>query len=358
MKKTILLVTALILILSLCGINESYAVNSQQAYLEITGAQMIITEKEAQGYTVPKSKEILEQARQAYQDGKYKKTRKLVEKALDILRKETAPKKSLGRKIAEKTITGDTHIGILSRTLTTGSKTTTIKDKIDERRVKREPVVDVRQEKPGVNLAEYQKIAVLKFKDASGTPGSGSIVADLVAKELAERKHNVVGPEELERAAREEKDREPEIGKEDPTYAITRSDVVVSGNLPDEMVDSILAKIQEDAKRKKERVKDLSYSQIKEVFGADVVITGDVYGYTAVDTLKAGDAGARVIQKVHGIRIKTGGVYITIEIIDAETGGTIWKGNGAYAPPGKDVHSIAQAVVKAILDEVLQKETQ
>lgn len=359
MKKTsLMLVTGLALLFLLYGAKESCAVNAQQAYLEITGAQMLITEKETQGYTVPKSKEILEKAQQAYQDGKYKKTRKLIEKALAVLRKETAPKKSLGRKIAEKTVTGDTHIGILTRTLTTGSKHTTIKDKIDEQRVKREPVVEVRQEKPGVNLAKYQKIAVLKFKDASGTPGSGSIVADLVAKELVERKHNVVGPEELERAAREEKDKEPEIGKEVPTSAITRSDVVASGNLPDEMVDSILVKIQEDAKRKKERVKDLNYSQIKEVFGADVVIIGDVYGYAAVDTLKAGDAGARVIQKVHGIRIKTGGVYIRVEIIDAETGGTIWKGKGAYAPPRKDVHSVAQAVVKAILDEVSQKETQ
>ncbi len=337
-KVSFVIVTGLMLLFLLYGTSESCTANAQQAYLEITGARMMIAKKESQGYAVPGAKKILEKARRAYQDGKYKKTRKLVEKALDILRKETAPKKSLGRKIAEKTITGDTHIGILTRTLTTGSKHTTIKDKIDEVRVRHEPLVEVRQEKPGVNLAEYQKIAVLKFKDAPGTPGSGSIVADLVAKELAERKHNVVGPEELERAAREEKDKEPEIGKEVPAFTISRSDVVVSGNLPDEMVDSILAEIQEDAKRKKERVEDLSYSQIKEVFGADVVITGIVYKYASADT--------------------GGVVNVTIKIIDIKADDIIWEGNGVYTPSEKDASSITQAVVKAILDAVSQEETQ
>lgn len=357
MKKTFFSVVMGMALLSLLfGINESYAVNAQQASLGITGAQMMIAKKESQGYAAPEAKKILEKARQAYRDGKYKKTRKLVEKALDTLRKETAPKKSLGRKIAEKTITGDTHIGILTRTLT-GSKTTTLGQKIDDVRVKHEPLVDVRQEKPEVNLAKYRKIAVLKFKDASGTPGSGSTVADLVAKELVERKYSVVGPEELERAAKEEKDKEPEIGEEAPTSTITRSDVVIPGNLPDEMVDSILAKIQEGAKRKKERVRNLSYPQIKEMFGADVVITGTVYGYTAADTRKlGGDIAARGLQKLaRANSVVVGGVNITVEIIDAETGNAIWEGNGVYTPPGKDAHSVAQAVIKAILDKIPQK---
>ena len=92
MKKTILLVTALILIFSLCGTGDSYAVSdkklaklAQKAEEAITEAQTSLTKwKTADLIAPPEAEEILERAQGVHKAGNYKEARKLAEESLKI----------------------------------------------------------------------------------------------------------------------------------------------------------------------------------------------------------------------------------------------------------------------------------
>lgn len=89
MKKiSFIIVTGLMVLFLLYRTSESYAVNAQQAYIEITWAQEAIADKESQGYDVSKAKKILEEARQAYRLDKYRKAAKLAGKVRKMFVKE------------------------------------------------------------------------------------------------------------------------------------------------------------------------------------------------------------------------------------------------------------------------------
>ncbi len=90
MKKTILLITALILIFSLCRTGDSYAVSdkklaklAKKAGGTITEAQESLTRwKTADLIVPPEAEKILEKARKAHKAGSYKEARKLAEESL------------------------------------------------------------------------------------------------------------------------------------------------------------------------------------------------------------------------------------------------------------------------------------
>ena len=304
MKKTILLIGALTFFLLLYGTSNSHAVSAKKAKKIISKVDTYITQVEIKGYAAPKAKRILRKSCQAYEAGDYKKARKLAEQAATQAKIEVAK----------------------------GPR----------------PVAEV-QIAPGVDLSKYKRVAVLDIDDAFGAPGSGDAVAAMIVTELLARKYDVIDRRSLGIGPAW---RSPVAVKEDlvedlPPWAAEVADRVLEET-------GLKEKIIEDLKTTHGKKKVPDATQIGKISGVDAIITGTLskYGvkthYQDVPT----PYGTFVRRRPYTT------IEMSIKMVDAKTGSTIWQGNGSYNVLATRKQPAARAVVKAILDELSKEKTQ
>ena len=334
MNKTILLIVAALLLFSLCGTGDSYAVSAKKmkklarkAEEAIVEAQAYVTKWESAGYPAPKAKDILEKARRAYKASNYKEARKLAEKSLEVSSDKGLKKKA---QKAQKTIAGAQ--AYITKWESVGYATPRAKEILEKarrtygagnyeeaRKLAEESLYSLKVEvragpaprvefhlDPDADLNKYKRIAVPGFNDAPDAPGSGKIIADLISSGLTGKGYKIVGRAKIEAMIGEQK---------------LEAGVIHLGRM----------------------------------MGTDAVITGTLSQYGSIVTQHRGVA-------MYGVS-KTRPVYsaiveVTVQMLDTKTGSTIWQGSGSFTSHSLTIQPVAQAVIKAILDELSKEKTQ
>lgn len=305
MKKAILLIGVLTFSLLLYGTSNSHAVSAKRAGKTISEVETYITQVETKGYAAPKAKRILRGARQAYEVSDYKKARKLAEEAAVSAKKEVAK----------------------------GPR----------------PVAEV-QIAPGVDLSKYKRVAVLGIDDAFGAPGSGDTVAGMIVAELLARKYDVIDRRSLGIGPAW---RSPVAVKVEPAESSAIAELAA-------VVDRAL----EERGSKERAVEDLKTTYGKKEV-PDAMQAGEISGVDAIITGTLSEYGVKThyqdVPTPYGTftrRRPYTTIEMSIKMIDAKTGSTIWQGNGSYNVLATGKQPAAQAVIKAILDELSKEESQ
>lgn len=308
MKKTILLVTASILIFSLCGASSSYAkVNVKrmekaiikEAEKAIPKVEKEIAKWETEERLAPQARKAIKEARQAYQAGDYEEAYALAQKSYNFLKQAQRAEKYIGgvQEYISKWEMAGYPVSQAKKLLLEARHGLQEKDYNKAYTFAMESFASLKMEikegsepevelyfNPEFDITKYNNIAILKFNNAPQSPSSGEAITNLISDALAKKNYQIVSDKEQ----------------------------------------------------------------------ADAVITGILVQYgTHEDKLYLHSKASIYIHRKHTYPVA--GVQVTISMIDAKTGSPVWQGNGKQELCSGEIESVAQTVVNAILDKIPQR---
>lgn len=195
---------------------------------------------------------------------------------------------------------------------------------------------------PKADLTKYKKIAVFEFNDATNAPGSGNVVADLIASELMKKGYEVVERSRIEMIIREQKLRIS--GLIDTSTAIQLGeilevDAIVTGALSQYNVYTTQQPRYETVKIEQPRYTGDNAFERGRQFARDL----------------RGDKGYKYEKVYRGIEtVYNSVVGVTTKMIDIETAATVWQGSNSDTEKTAVIQSLAQSVIRWLLMEVPQ----
>ena len=199
------------------------------------------------------------------------------------------------------------------------------------------PLVDFHLN-PKADLTKYKRIAVLGFNDTTNAPGSGNVVADLIASELMKKGYEVVERSRIEMILSEQKLR-------------------LSG-----IIDTSTA------------------IRLGEILEVDAIVTGALSQYNVYTTQQPryeyveqprytgndpGERGRQFARDITGRKeykkeyrgtetVYNSVVGVTVKMIDIETAATVWQGSNSDTKQTAVIQPLASSVIRWLLMKVPQ----